>query len=226
MDDVAPVRTALTSRRSVRGYLDDPVPRGVVEDILLAAGRAPSGTNIQPWRVWVLEGAAKDALVDLVTAEFDAGRTEGLGDYYPSEFVEPYLSRRRKVGWDLYGLLGIQRGEWDKSRAYHRRNFEFFGAPVGLVFAMHETMRSGGWMDLGLYMQGVMTMARAHGLHTCPQAAWLEYKDLVGAHLGLPEGYHVVAGMSLGYEDPDAEINRLFTERVPLEEFVTFVGEG
>lgn len=222
MDDVDAVRSALTTRRSVRGYLDDPVPHAVLEDILLAAGRAPSGTNIQPWRVWVLEGGAKDALIDRALTEFDAGRTEGLGDYYPSEFVEPYLSRRRKVGWDLYGLLGIQKGEWEKSRAYHRRNFEFFGAPVGLVFAMHETMRSGGWMDLGLYMQGVMTMARAHGLDTCPQAAWLEYKDLVGEHLGLPEGYHVVAGMSLGYADPDAEINTLATDRVPIDEFVTF----
>ncbi len=223
MDDVTPVRSAITSRRSVRGYLSHPVPRHVLEDILVSAGRAPSGTNIQPWRVWVLEGAAKDALIALVTAAFDEGRTEGLGDYYPSEFVEPYLSRRRKVGWDLYGLLGIERGEWEKSRAYHRRNFEFFGAPVGLILAMHETMRSGGWMDLGLYMQGVMTMARAHGLDTCPQAAWLEYKDLVGEHLGLPEGYHVVAGMSLGYADPAAEINQLVTERVPLDEFVTFV---
>lgn len=225
MDDVSPVRSAITSRRSVRGYLPDPVPRHVLEDILVSAGRAPSGTNIQPWRVWVLEGDAKDALIGRVTAAFDEGRTEGLGDYYPSEFVEPYRSRRRKVGWDLYGLLGIERGEWEKSRAYHRRNFEFFGAPVGLILAMHETMRSGGWMDLGLYMQGVMTMARAHGLDTCPQAAWLEYKDLVGSHLGLPEGYQVVAGMSLGYEDPAAEINQLTTERAPLDEFVTFVGE-
>lgn len=226
MDDVTPVRSAITSRRSVRGYLPDPVPRHVLEDILVSAGRAPSGTNIQPWRVWVLEGDAKDALIGRVTAAFDEGLTEGLGDYYPSEFVEPYLSRRRKVGWDLYGLLGIQRGEWEKSRAYHRRNFEFFGAPVGLILAMHETMRSGGWMDLGLYMQGVMTMARAHGLDTCPQAAWLEYQDLVGEHLGLPKGYHVVAGMSLGYEDPAAEINRLTTDRAPLDEFVTFVREA
>lgn len=225
MDDVAAVRAALTSRRSVRGYLDTPVPRAIVEDILTAAARAPSGTNIQPWRVWVLEGSARQALVDRVTAEYDAGRTEGLGDYYPSEFVEPYLSRRRKVGWDLYGLLGIERGEWEKSRAYHRRNFSFFGAPVGLILAMHETMRSGGWMDLGLYMQGVMTMARAHGLDTCPQAAWLEYRELVASHLGFPEGYHVVAGMSLGHRDPDAPVNRLTTERAPLEDWVTFVDE-
>ena len=224
MDSIDHVRDAFATRRAIRAFSATPVPRDILEDILSTAARAPSGTNIQPWRVHVLVGEARDRMVDRVHAAFDEGERDFLGDYYPTEFVEPYLSRRRKVGWDLYGLLGIERGEWEKTAAQHRRNFQFFDAPVGIFLSMHETMRSGGWMDLGLYLQGIMTMARAHGLDTCPQAAWLEFRSIVEDELALPEGYRLVVGCALGYEDPEARVNRLRTERAPLADFVTFRG--
>ncbi len=207
----------------MRAFLPDLVPREIIEDILATASRAPSGTNTQPWRVWVVSGGARDDLVAGVLAEFDEGSTEGMGEYYPAEFVEPFLSRRRAMGWGMYGLLGIEKGDWDKTRAAHRRNYEFFGAPVGLFFGIHRTMRLGGWVDMGLFMQGVMTMARAHGLDTCPQAAWREYTTLVEGFLGMPEDHDLVVGMAMGYEDTSAPVNRLVTERSPVAEFATFL---
>ena len=213
---------AITSRRSVRAFTDEPVPDDLIQTILTNAARAPSGTNIQPWNVIVLQDQARNDLVDAVQAAFDDGDRMSDEDYYPTEFIEPYLARRRKIGWDMYGLLGIERGEYEKMAAQHRKNYEFFGAPVGLFFTLHESMRSGGWMDLGLYMGNVMTLAREHGLHTCPQAAWQEFRHIVHKKLELPEDQAIVVGMALGYEDTDAVVNTLTTERAPLSEFVDF----
>lgn len=213
---------AITSRRSIRAFTDEPVPHDVLSAILRDAARAPSGTNIQPWHVIVLEGTAKDDLVDVVQAAFDSGQSTPDDKYYPSEFVEPYLARRRKIGWDLYGLLGIERGDRDKMAAQARKNFEFFGAPVGMFFTMHETMSYGGWLDLGLYLGNVMTLARAHGLDTCPQAAWREFESVIHEHLNVPDDHRVIVGMALGYEDSSAVENSLRTQRSGLAEFVEF----
>lgn len=213
---------AITSRRSIRAFTDRPVPDEVIRTILSNAARAPSGTNIQPWNIIVLQGEARDDLVDAVQAAFDSGDKDRQELYYPTEFVEPYLSRRRKIGWDMYGLLGIERGEYDKMAAQHRKNYEFFGAPVGIFFTLHETMQAGGWMDLGLYMANVMALAREHGLDTCPQAAWQEFGHVVHKHLGLADDQQMIVGLALGYEDTAAIVNTLRTERAPLEEFVEF----
>lgn len=213
---------AVTSRRSIRAFTDEAVPQETLERILADAARAASGTNIQPWHVTVLQGQAKDDLVDVVQAAFDAGESSGDDIYYPAEFVEPYLARRRKIGWDMYGLLGIERGEYDKMTAQARKNYEFFGAPVGLMFSLHETMRSGSWLDLGLFMGNIMTLAREHGLHTCPQAAWQEFDHVIHAHLGLSGDLRFAVGMALGFEDTSAVVNELRTERAPLDEFVEF----
>lgn len=213
---------AVTSRRSIRAFTDQDVPQATLESILTDAARAASGTNIQPWHVTVVKGKAKDDLVDAVQAAFDAGESSGDDQYYPAEFVEPYLARRRKIGWDMYGLLGIERGEYEKMAAQARKNYEFFGAPVGLMFSLHETMRSGGWLDLGLFMGNIMTLARDHGLHTCPQAAWQEFDHVVHEHLRLPADQKFIVGMALGYEDTDAMVNELRTERAPLSDFVDF----
>ena len=218
-----PIVAAVTSRRSVRAYSSRPVDEQVIRDILMASARAPSGTNIQPWRVYVLTGTAQAALVERILRAFDQGKQEGLGDYYPTEVVEPYLSRRRKIGWDLYGLLGIEKGDYAASAAYHRQNFEFFGAPVGLIFTLHSTMQKGGWLDLGLFMSNVMTLARGYGLDTCPQAAWLEFATEVEDQIGIGEDEDLIVGMAMGYEDPDALINQLVTERASLDEFVSFL---
>jgi len=213
---------AVTSRRSIRAFTKEPVPQATLERILTDAARAASGTNIQPWHVIALQGDARDDLVDVVQAAFDAGEMSGDDMYYPAEFVEPYKARRRKVGWDMYGLLGIERGDHDKMAAQARTNYEFFGAPVGLMFTLHETMRSGGWLDLGLFMGNIMTLARDHGLDTCPQGAWQEFGPIIHKHLGLPEDHRFIVGMALGYEDTSAVTNTLRTERAPLTDFAEF----
>jgi nitroreductase len=221
-----PVLAAITSRRSVRRFLPTEVPRAVIADILDASARAPSGTNMQPWRGYVLVGAERDALCAAVQAVFDreeAGHRHEV-QYYPDEFFEPYLSRRRKVGWDLYGRLGIARGEAAKMRAQHRRNFQFFDAPVGLVFTIHRDLATGSWLDYGMFLENVMIAARAFGLDTCAQAAWTHYHKVMRPVLGLAEEEVVVCGMALGFADPDAPENRLETERVTSDGFMAWRG--
>ncbi len=214
----------MAGRHAARAFLPTPVPRATVEEILAVARRAPSGTNLQPWRVHVLSGAARQRLVDAVCAAYDADEPghEPEYDYYPAEFFEPYLARRRKIGWGLYGLLGITRGDAAGMRAQMRRNYEFFGAPVGLVFSIDRRMGRGGWLDYGMFLQNVMLAARARGLDTCPQVAWLAYHRIIAGVLGFGEQEMLVCGMCLGHIDPDAIENTLATERATLDEFVAF----
>jgi nitroreductase len=221
-----PVLTAITSRRSVRRFLPTEVPRAVIAEILDAAARAPSGTNMQPWRGYVLVGAERDALCAAVQAVFDAEEAGHRHEvqYYPDEFFEPYLSRRRKVGWDLYGRLGIARGEAAKMRAQHRRNFQFFDAPVGLVFTIHRGLATGSWLDYGMFLENIMIAARAFGLDTCAQAAWTHYHKVMRPVLGLAPEEVVVCGMALGFADHDAPENRLETERAPSDRFMAWRG--
>jgi LAO/AO transport system ATPase len=224
IDDVAAVDRAITTRRSVRAFLPRPVPRATVERILAVASRAPSGTNTQPWKVYVLAGKAKERLTRAVAAAYDAGASTREFDYYPTKWFEPYLARRRRIGWDLYGLLGIGRGEKAKMHAQHRRNYLFFDAPVGLVFTIDRDLERGSWLDYGMFLENVMVAARARGLDTCPQAAWMEFPKQIADALGLPAGEQVVCGMSLGYANPDAAENRLVTEREPVAGFARFEG--
>ncbi len=218
-----PVEEVVAQRRSVRAFLDTPVPRATVERILALAARAPSGTNMQPWKAHVVTGTAKDGLCDAVVSAFDGPEKHANEwDYYPKEFREPYLARRRKVGWDLYGLLGIARGEAERMHAQHGRNFRFFDAPVGMIFTIDRHLEIGSWLDYGMFLQNVMLLARAHGLETCPQAAFAAYHKVIRSQLGLDEEAVVVCGLSLGYADWSAPENQLITTRVPLEEFVAF----
>lgn len=220
------VDDAITSRRSIRRFLPTPVPPETVEAILDVAARAPSGTNMQPWRGYVLADSAKQRLIGAVQAAFDAqapGHAQEVR-YYPEEFFEPYLSRRRTVGWGLYGLLGIAKGEAAKMRAQHRRNFQFFDAPVGMIFTIHRGLATGSWLDYGMFLQNVMTAARARGLDTCAQAAWAQYHKAIRPVLGLGEEEIVVCGMALGYADPDAPENHLTTVRAPARTFMRFEG--
>ncbi|MDR3534717.1 MAG: nitroreductase [Rhodopila sp.] len=224
--DFSPVDHAIASRRSIRRFLSTPVPAATVEAILDVAARAPSGTNMQPWGGHALAGAAKDALCEAVQAAFDAqdpGHTQEV-QYYPDAFFEPYLSRRRAVGWDLYGKLGIAKGDAAKMKAQHRRNFQFFDAPVGLIFTIDRRLATGSWLDYGMFLQNVMTAARGRGLDTCAQAAWTNYHQVIRRVLGLPEEDIVICGMALGYADPDAPENMLVTERAPVRSFMRFGG--
>ncbi|MCX7685500.1 MAG: nitroreductase [Acetobacteraceae bacterium] len=224
-DRAATPAEALATRRSVRAFLPTPVPRETVERILALAARAPSGTNMQPWAVQVVAGAAKDALCDAVQAAFDAGDPgEPEWQYYPDPFFEPYLSRRRKIGWDLYGLLGIGRGDKARMHAQHARNFRFFGAPVGMIVTIHRDLKIGSWLDLGIFLGGICTAARGEGLHTCLQAAWAPYHRIIRAHLPIPPEQTVVCGVALGHEDTAAPENALRTEREPVSAFARFHG--
>ena len=225
IDEADIVDEAITSRRSVRAFLPDPVGEETIRDILRVASRAPSGTNMQPWKVWVFSGEKKQEITDAI---MNSGiRTERAKwdeyKYYPDQFFEPYYGRRRAVGFALYGALGIGKRDVDQMRAQHDRNFVFFDAPVGMIFTIDRRLNHGSWIDHGMFLQSIMIAARGRGLHTCPQAAFAPYHRQIRPVLGIPDEEIVTCGMALGYEDTSKPENRLRTERVPLEEFVTFV---
>lgn len=215
---------AITERRSTRAFRDEPVSREVIEAVLDVAGRAPSGSNIQPWRVYVLIGERKAALERDLVARHEAGAPDPQEyQYYPAPWREPYLSRRRKIGWDLYQLLGILRDDKAGMARQLGLNYVFFGAPVGLIFTIERDLPVGSWLDYGMFLQSVMLAARGFGLETCPQQAFAAFHETVRAHLGASADEVVICGMSLGYPDSDALVNRLTTDRRPVSDFVSFL---
>jgi nitroreductase len=221
------VDSAITSRMSARAYTSQTVARETLEHLLAVASRAPSGTNTQPWKVYVLQGESRDSLVDKVCAAHDALRADpSLAaqyreeyDYYPQQWVSPYIDRRRENGWSLYGLLGITKTDKDKMHLQHQRNYRFFDAPVGLMFTIDRVMGRGSLLDYGMFLQSLMVAARAHGLHTCPQAAWNGFSSIVLPHLGAAPGEMLVCGMALGYADAEASVNTFVTPREPVSSF-------
>jgi len=218
------VDEAILSRHSVRAYLSTPVSKAAIEHILEIASRAPSGTNTQPWKVHVLQGAALQRLSQAVLHAFWNEPEQHTNDraHYLQKWRDPYLSRRRKVGWDLYDLVGIKKGERERTQQFHAKNFEFFGAPVGMIFTIDRDMGWMSWLDYGMFLQNICVAARGQDLHTCPQASWGNYHDIVEKELGLEEHELVHVGMSLGYEDINAPQNSLNTVREPLAQFATF----
>ncbi|MBB3280102.1 nitroreductase [Mitsuaria sp. BK037] len=223
----AAVDAAIVTRHSMRAFLPTPVPRALIEELLAVAARAPSGTNTQPWQVHVLTGGAKERLVARIQSVYDdpeelATHSEEYA-YYPREWVSPYIDRRRKVGWDLYGLLGITKGDKLRMHEQHGRNYRFFDAPVGLMFTIDRVMQQGSWLDYGMFLQNIMVAARGRGLHTCPQAAFTQFHRVIAEELGLAPNQQVVCGMSLGYADPAAIENTLVTERDPVAAFTRFL---
>ncbi|MGP2493037.1 nitroreductase [Mesorhizobium sp. PUT5] len=223
-DEAATVDAAITSRRSVRAFLPDPVADDTIREILEVAARAPSGTNMQPWKVYVAKGETRRRIGEAILnsgvraekAEWDEYK------YYPDQFFEPYLARRRANGYGLYGVLGIGRREVDKMRAQHDRNFIFFDAPVGMIFTIDRRLNKGSWIDYGMFLQNIMIAARGRGLHTCPQAAFAPYHRQIRPILGIAEEEIVVCGMALGHEDTSKPESTFRTDRAPLEEWVTF----
>ena len=221
------VLNALRQRRSMRGFLPDAVDRTTVEAILADAARSPSASNTQPWRVHACAGAVRDRLCAELTRVHAAG---GQGHreeypYYPAQWQEPYLGRRRRVGKDLYGLLGIAKGDTAAMAQQYSRNFEFFGAPVGLFFTLDRGLQGqAAWLDLGMYLHGVMLAALGHGLATCPQQAFARYHRIIREQLDIPESEIVVCGMALGRPDAAAPANRLATVREPVSNFAQLRG--
>lgn len=225
------VEDAITSRMSVRAFLPREVPPSLLQHLLEVASRAPSGTNTQPWKVYVLTGASRDALVAKVCAAHDALRADPAlaanfreeYDYYPEKWVSPYIDRRRENGWGLYGLLGIGKGDKDMMHAQHQRNYRFFDAPVGLMFTIDRVMGRGSLLDYGMFLQSLMVAARAQGLHTCPQAAWNGFANIILPHIGADEGDMLVCGMALGYADATNLVNTFQTPRVAVNDFTTWL---
>lgn len=220
----ATAEEAIVSRRSVRGFLTDPVPMALVRHILEVSARAPSGTNMQPWQGHVVVGKKRQELCDAVVDASlnDRGGHEKEYKYYPDKFFEPYLTRRRTVGFGMYDLLGIRKGDVQRMKEQGAKNFTFFDAPVGMIFTVDKRLEIGSWLDYGMYLQNIMIVARQYGLHTCPQAAWPSYHTIIKRILGIPEGETVVCGMALGYEDTSLPENTLRTERADLDDYITF----
>ena len=225
------VDAAITSRMSARAFTQQAVSRELITDILQVASRAPSGTNTQPWKVYVLQGATRDALVDKVCAAHEAIRAnpevakqyQEQYDYYPEKWVSPFIDRRRECGFGLYGVLGIGKGDKDRMHAQHQQNFRFFDAPVGLIFTIDKVMGRGSLLDYGMFLQSIMVAARSRGLHTCPQAAWNGFSKIILPHVGAGENEMVVCGMALGYADESALVNTFQTTRVPAQDFTHWV---
>lgn len=222
------VLSALHERRSVRAFLPERgVSAAIVQAVLADAARSPSASNTQPWKVYACAGDRRDRLSRALLAAHACGGVEHVDDYryYPSAWREPYLGRRRKVGKDLYGLLGIKRGDTEAMSRQYARNYEFFGAPVGLFFTIDRKFDGqAAWIDLGMYLHGVMLAALGHGLATCAQQAFARYHLIIRAELAIPDSEIVVCGMSIGYPDPEAPANRLRTVREPVSDFVRLAG--
>jgi len=231
LTDARAVDAAITSRMSTRAFTSQAVEKQLLTHLLEVASRSPSGTNTQPWRVYVLQGASRQSLVEQVCAAHDAVRADpALGgqyveeyDYYPQKWVSPYIDRRRENGWGLYGLLGIGKGDKDQMHAQHQRNYRFFDAPVGLMFTVDRVMGRGSLVDYGMFLQSIMVAARGHGLSTCPQAAWNGFAKIILPHIGAGPDEMLVCGMALGYADEAATVNRFHTPRVAGQDFTTWL---
>lgn len=225
MTEAQAVDHAITSRRAVRAFLPIPVDPALVRHLLEVAAQAPSGTNMQPWRVRVIGPQARARLEPALLAALDSPDLPAAEEYryYPESFREPYQSRRRKVGWDLYGLLGVQKGDLAGMKRQTAANLRFFDAPVALMVTIDRDLEIGSWLDLGMFVQSILIAAQGHGLNSCPQAIFARFHPVVRRELAIPDGEIIVCGIAIGHADPDAPANRLVPEREPVEAFTTWL---
>lgn len=214
------VSDAVASRRSVRSFLDTPVSDDLIRDLLIKAARAPSGGNLQPWRIHVVNGTGMRRFMEHLAGY--SGPEEPEYDIYPPSLKEPYRTSRFKVGEDMYALLGIGREDRAGRYAHVEKNFEFFGAPSGLFCYIDRLMGRPQWSDLGMFLQTFMLLAREAGLDTCAQEAWSLRPRAVAAFLEPAEDLLLFCGMAIGHGDPEAAVNRLMSEREPLNSWATF----
>lgn len=230
-EQIQAVDQAISGRHSVRAFLNKAVDHQTIKDILSVACRAPSGTNTQPWKVYVVTGNKRQEMIDRVcTAQIElfsqpelTAQYQETFPYYPETWISPFIDRRRENGWGLYGLLGIQKGEKEKMAAQQLRNYQLFDAPVALYFTVNKAMGIGSKMDISMMIQNVMVTAKARGLDTCPQAAWNHFHSIVLDILDAPDDEELVCTVALGYADPDHIVNSFITPREPVENFTTFL---
>jgi nitroreductase len=218
----------IRARTAVRRFLDRPVDKQLVVDILDVARAAPSNSNIQPWRVYAIAGEARRQLVAALE-DAHANRQEAYTPCYkhlPDVLGEPFRARQNGFAAAYYGRLGIERTDAAARARQTGQNFRFFGAPVGFIFTIDATLERGSWLDYGMFLQNIMIAAKARGLDTCPQISFVKYHDIIRAHLPIPAGDTVVCGMSMGYADWTEQVNFLRLPREPVDAFCTFSGFG
>lgn len=229
--DPQSVDVAIGSRFSTRAFLPQAVERSVLEEVLRVAAQSPSGVNTQPWKIYVVQGARRDQIVQEACAAHDAiaadpalaAQYPDAYDYYPQSWFSPFLERRRECGLGLYSTIGIGKGDKQRMHEQHQRNFRFFDAPVGLFCTMDKQLGRGSLLDCGMFLQTLMIAARSRGLHTCPQAAWLGFSSIVMPLIGAPDNEMLVCGMALGHADPSDPVNTFQTSRLALQDFATWV---
>jgi nitroreductase len=215
----------LRARKSVRAFRPDPVPRELVEEILRMASCAPSGTNVQPWKMHVVAGDLRRRLEEDVLAYRETNPPDTSAEFArESKRKEPYQSRMRKLGKDMYTLIGIPKGDKRANWEQWGRNYKFFDAPVGIIFTIDKDLDRMSYVDLGMFMQSLMLAAKARGLDTCAQGAWNAFWSATRRVLNVPEEDYIVCGISLGYADETHPVNTLVSEREPLENFAVFHG--
>lgn len=228
------VLDAIGARRAVRAFLPNSVSRADILEILRVAGRAPSGTNTQPWRAYVVEGRKKEEISEAVLAASEAeaqqpdaaARYEEAYPYYPARWMSPYIERRRENGFGLYGVLGIQKGDRPRMHEQHQQNFRFFGAPVGIFFTIDRRLERGSLVDYGMFLQNVMLAAQAFDIASCPQAAWNRFGSIILPQINAASEELLVCGMALGYEDREALVNQYRAPRLEPEQYVTWLSEA
>jgi len=216
---------ALHARKSVRAFRPDPVPRALVEELLVLASRAPSGTNIQPWKVHVVTGEVRARLEAEVLAHRETDPPDQRAEFpRTGKRKEPYTGRMRKLGKDMYSLIGIPKGDQAANWAQWGRNYKFFDAPVGLIFTIDKELDAMSFVDIGMFMQSLMLAAKVKGLDTCAQGAWNNYWSVTRRVLNVPDDEYIICGISLGYADDSHPVNTLVSEREPVASFATFHG--
>ena len=220
------VKEAFVSRRSVRRFLPDSVSKEKIENILEGAAFAPSGHNIQPWHVYVVQGQKKLSITQSIIDAIKDGSSKNMKtefDYYPTEWFEPFVSRRRAVGFELYKLLEIGRDDFEARDKQMQENFHFFGAPVGMFITMDKRLATGTFMDVGMFIQSILVGARGEGLHSCGQVSFTKFHTLIAEQLEFKENEMLVCGVSIGYEDTSAAENALRVEKLQYSDFTTFL---
>jgi nitroreductase len=219
------VQDALLTRKSIRAFKSDPVPRAHVEELLTLASRAPSGTNVQPWKVHVVGGDARRVLEEAVLTHRETEPEDVRAEFPRSgKRKEPYTSRMKKLGKEMYTLIGIPKGDQAANWNQWGRNYKFFDAPVGLIFTIDKDLDRMSYVDLGIFLQSFMLAAKSRGLDTCAQGAWNNYWTVTRRVLNIPDEDYIVCGLSLGYADAQAPVNALVSEREPVSMFATFHG--
>lgn len=214
---------AIQNRHSTRAFLDREVPAELITTVLDAARWAPSGVNMQPWRVAVVSGESKQRLAEAIIAARNSEQAEKPDyQYYPDEWFEPYNSRRKASGLALYSALGIGKEDKEKRIEAWYNNYRFFGAPIGLLIFLDRRLAKGSWIDIGMFIQNILLAAQEQGLATCPQASLAEYPDIVRATLGIDQQWALACGIAVGYPDMTAAVNSYRTSREPVEAFTSW----